>query len=251
MLIDLGNRVAVVTGAARGVGAVYAKALAKCSARVVVADLDAGAAERCAAALRKENLDVQACGVDISDPAQTQRLAEFAQQQFGGVDILVNNAAFMQPVDAPLLTYPLELWRATLDVNVSGTLHCIRALAPQMIARGGGHIVNQTSVGALEGGHAYGISKLAVQGMTTWFAQELGAHNITVNCIAPGMLNTPAGAASRPPGMVEALAPTIPLKPVGEPEDLVGTLLYLVSDASAWVTGQIVRVDGGWIKRVA
>ena len=100
-----------------------------------------------------------------------------------------------------------------------------------MMARGAGRIVNQTSVGAYEGGHAYGISKLAVQGMTVWFAQELGGKGITVNCIAPGMINTPAGDAARPPGMLEALAPTIPLKPLGEPEDLVGTLLYLVSDA--------------------
>ncbi|HEY3700490.1 MAG TPA: SDR family oxidoreductase, partial [Spongiibacteraceae bacterium] len=167
------------------------------------------------------------------------------------VDILVNNAAFMQPIAEPLLTYPLELWRATMDINVSGTLHCIRAIAPLMIARGGGRIVNQTSVGAYEGGHAYGVSKLAVQGLTVWFAQELGSKNITVNCIAPGMINTAAGDASRPPGMVEALAPMIPLKAVGDPEDLTGTLLYLVSEASAWVTGQIIRVDGGWIKRVA
>jgi NAD(P)-dependent dehydrogenase (short-subunit alcohol dehydrogenase family) len=87
--------------------------------------------------------------------------------------------------------------------------------------------------------------------MTVWFAKELGRKGIRINSLAPGMINTPAGDASRPPGMVKGLTPTIPLKPLGEPEDLVGTLLYLVSDASAWVTGQTIRVDGGWIKRVA
>lgn len=250
MIVDLINKAAIVTGAAGGVGAVYAKALAQSGAQVIVADINAGGAEETAAALRAAGHAAQAFGVDITDPEQTQKLAEFAQAQYGGVDILVNNAAFMKAVGAPLLTYPLALWRATMDVNVSGTLHCIRAVAPLMIARGGGRIVNQTSGGAYEGGHAYGISKLAVQGMTVWFAQELGGKGITVNCIAPGMINTPAGDAARPPGMLEALAPMIPLKPLGEPEDLVGTLLYLVSDASAWVTGQIIRVDGGWIKRV-
>jgi len=240
MKVDLTGKVAIVTGAACGIGAVYAKALAESGAQVIVADLDASGAEDTAAGLRAAGHAAQACGVDITDPAQTQSMAAFAQAQYGGVDILVNNAAFMKAVGAPLLTYPLELWRATMDVNVSGTLHCIRAVAPLMIARGGGRIVNQTSVGAFEGGHAYGISKLAVQGMTVWFAQELGRKGITVNCIAPGMINTPAGDAARRPGMLEALAPMIPLKPMGEPEDLVGTLLYLVSSASAWVTGQLL-----------
>jgi NAD(P)-dependent dehydrogenase (short-subunit alcohol dehydrogenase family) len=250
MQVDLNNKVAIVTGAAGGVGAVYAEALARNGANVIVADFNISGAERTAAALRAAGYSAQAFAVDITDAIQTQKMAEFAQVQFGGVDILVNNAAFMKNIEQGLLTYPLELWQTTLNVNVTGTLNCIRAVAPLMIARGGGRIVNQSSVGAFEGGHAYGISKLAVQGMTTWFAQELGAQHITVNCIAPGMINTPAGDAARPPGMLEALAPMIPLKPLGEPEDLVGTLLYLVSGASAWVTGQTLRVDGGWLKRV-
>ena len=251
MTVTLDGKVALVTGAGRGVGAVYARALARSGAAVVIADLDGSAAEATAAALRAEGLQAWGVAVDITQEDQVQAMADFAREQCGGVDILVNNAAFMQPVGEPLLSYPLALWHATLNVNLTGTLLCIRAIAPLMMARSGGRIVNQTSVGAYEGGHAYGISKLGVQGMTTWFAQELGRAGITVNCIAPGMLNTPAGDASRPPGMVEALAPAIPLKPVGEPEDLVGTLLYLVSDAASWVTGQIVRVDGGWVKRVA
>jgi NAD(P)-dependent dehydrogenase (short-subunit alcohol dehydrogenase family) len=250
MQVDLNNKVAIVTGAAGGVGAVYAEALARSGAKVIVADFNSAGAEQTAATLRAAGYTAQAFAVDITDAIQTQNMAAFTQAQFGGVDILVNNAAFMKNIEQGLLTYPLELWQTTLNVNVTGTLNCIRAVAPLMIARGGGRIVNQSSVGAFEGGHAYGISKLAVQGMTTWFAQELGPQHITVNCIAPGMINTPAGDAARPPGMLEALAPMIPLKPLGEPEDLVGTLLYLVSDASAWVTGQTLRVDGGWLKRV-
>lgn len=250
MKVDLKGKVAVVTGAAGGIGVVYARALAESGAHVVVADSDEGGAETAAAALRASGLSAAAFAVDVTDPERTRAMAEHAKSRFGGVDILVNNAAFMKPVAHSLLEYPLELWQRTLDVNLTGALNCIRAAAPSMRARGGGRIVNQSSAGAFEGGHAYGISKLGLQGLTVWLAQELGPSGINVNCIAPGMIETPAGAAARFPGMVEGLAPTIPLKPVGAPDDLVGTLLYLVSEASAWVTGQVIRVDGGWVKRV-
>ena len=252
MQVDLAGKVAIVTGSAGGIGAVYARALAKSGARVVIADMDAKGA---AATAESIGSSAAPFAVDITDASQTGDMAKFAERRFGGIDILVNNAAFMKPVvqeyGVSLLDYPLELWQKTLDVNLTGTLNCIRAAAPIMIARGGGKIVNQSSIGAYEGGHAYGASKLGVNSLTVWFAQELGPKGINVNCIAPGMIKTRAGDLSRPDGMVEALAPMIPLKPLGDPEDLVGTLLYLVSDASDWVTGQTIRVDGGYIKRVA
>ena len=252
MQVDLKGQVAIVTGAASGIGAVYANALARSGARVVVADMDQDGAEQSAANINASFPDAAlAFAVDITEPDQTSALAAFAESRFDQVDMLVNNAAFMKPVTQSLLSYPLELWQRTLDVNLTGTLNCIRAVAPLMVARGGGRIVNQSSIGAFDGGHAYGTSKLGVHGLTAWFAQELGPQGITVNCIAPGMIKTQAGDDARPQGMVEALSPMIPLKPLGDPEDLVGTLLYLVSDASKWVTGQIIRVDGGYIKRVA
>jgi len=256
MQVDLKGQVAIVTGAAGGIGAAYAKALAASGARVVIADIDGDGAAKMAQAIGADHPDAALpFAVDIANADQTEAMAAFAESRFGRVDILVNNAAFMKPVvqeyGASLLDYPLELWRKTIDVNMTGTLNCIRAVAPKMITRGSGRIVNQSSIGAYEGGHAYGASKLGVQSLTVWFAQELGPRGITVNCIAPGMIKTPAGDDSRPQGMVEALAPMIPLKPLGDPEDLVGTLLYFVSEGSKWVTGQTIRVDGGFIKRVA
>jgi NAD(P)-dependent dehydrogenase (short-subunit alcohol dehydrogenase family) len=256
MQVDLKGQVAIVTGAAGGIGAAYAKALAASGARVVIADMDGDGAARSAQAISASFPDAAVpFAVDIARAEQTEALATFTESLFGRIDILVNNAAFMKPVvqeyGTSLLDYPLDLWRKTIDVNMTGTLNCIRAVAPKMIARGAGRIVNQSSIGAYEGGHAYGASKLGVQSLTVWFAQELGPRGITVNCIAPGMIKTAAGDDSRPQGMVEALAPMIPLKPLGDPEDLVGTLLYFVSDASKWVTGQTIRVDGGFIKRVA
>jgi NAD(P)-dependent dehydrogenase (short-subunit alcohol dehydrogenase family) len=256
MQVNLKGQIAIVTGAARGIGAVYARALARSGAHVVIADLDGDGAAGTAQAISAEFPDAALpFAVDITKAEQTEAMAAFAESRFGRIDILVNNAAFMKPVvqeyGASLLDYPLDLWKLTLDVNMTGTLNCIRAVAPKMIARGAGRIVNQSSIGAYEGGHAYGASKLGVQSLTVWFAQELGPRGITVNCIAPGMIKTAAGDESRPQGMVEALAPMIPLKPLGDPEDLVGTLLYFVSDGSKWVTGQTIRVDGGFIKRVA
>jgi NAD(P)-dependent dehydrogenase (short-subunit alcohol dehydrogenase family) len=256
MQVDLKGQVAIVTGSAGGIGAVYARALAANGARIVIADMDANGATKTAQAIGASYSDAALpFAVDITDAEQANAMADFAVSHFGKIDILVNNAAFMKPViqeyGPSLLDYPLELWQKTLDVNLTGTLNCIRAVAPKMIAQGSGRIVNQSSIGAYEGGHAYGASKLGVQSLTVWFAQELGPRGINVNCIAPGMIKTPAGDDSRPQGMVEALAPMIPLKPLGDPEDLVGTLLYLVSDASQWVTGQTIRVDGGFIKRVA
>jgi NAD(P)-dependent dehydrogenase (short-subunit alcohol dehydrogenase family) len=252
MQVDLKGQVAIVTGSAGGIGTVYARELAKSGARIIVADMDGKGAAATAAEIGDHAAPFT---VDITHAAQTEAMAAFTEERFGRIDILVNNAAFMKPViqeyGPSLLTYPLDLWRKTLDVNITGTLNCIRAVAPKMMARGSGRIVNQSSIGAYEGGHAYGVSKLGVHSLTAWFAQELGHKGITVNCIAPGMIKTAAGDESRPDGMVEALAPMIPLKPLGDPEDLVGTLLYLVSDASQWVTGQIIRVDGGFIKRVA
>ena len=113
-----------------------------------------------------------------------------------------------------------------------------------------GRIVNITSGGAYLSAHAYGVSKLALQGLTSWLATELGPSGVTVNAIAPGALNTAQGDKARPPQFVEMLRSVTPLKPLGEPQDLIGALLLLVSQASSWITGEIIRVDGGWIKSV-
>ncbi|EEA02618.1 short-chain dehydrogenase/reductase SDR [Burkholderia sp. H160] len=246
--VDLSGRVAIVTGAGGGLGSVFSEALVKAGARVVAADYNSDAAETTAARLNSANGSVRSFKVDVTSTDETEALADFARDAFGGIDILVNTAAFMEPVTQPLLQYPMDLWRRTLDVNLSGPLNCIRAVAPTMIERGHGRIINISSGGAYSSAHAYGVSKLALQGLTSWLATELGPNGITVNAIAPGALNTAQGDKARPPQYVEMLRAVTPLKPLGEPEDLIGALLFLASDASSWTTGQTVRVDGGWIK---
>lgn len=250
MQVHLEGKVAIVTGAGGGIGEVYARALAQSGASVVVADVDLEGARAVADRLGATGAKALALRTDITDEDQTDAMVSKTVEQFGGLDILVNNAAYMPPIRSGLLDYPRKEWRRMLDVNLSGTLNCIRSAVPAMRVRGGGRIVNQSSIGAFDGGHAYGISKLGVQGLTTWLSIELGPQRINVNCIAPGAISTPAGDRARFPGMLEAMRPATPLKVLGDPEDLCGALLFLVSDASDWVTGQILRVDGGFVKRV-
>lgn len=250
--MGLQGKVAIVTGAGGGIGRKFAEALGKAGASVILADINGDAAEEAAAELAKRGLDTLGIAADVTSESSVANMASAAVTRFGGIDILVNNAALMAelPLHLPLVDFPLDEWERTLRVNLTGALLCIRGVVPSMKERGGGKIINQSSGGAYLPGHVYGISKLALIGLTNHMAFELGAFNITVNAIAPGMISTEAGAKARPPGMVEYSAPMIPLKAVGDPEDLCGALLFLASPASDWVTGQTIGVDGGWIKRV-
>jgi NAD(P)-dependent dehydrogenase (short-subunit alcohol dehydrogenase family) len=250
LTVDLSGQVAIVTGGGGGLGRAFALALGRSGAKLVVADFNGDNAEASVAALRAEGIAAEAFVVDVTDEAATVALGQFAVGRFGGVDILVNNAAFMEPINQPLLTYPIELVRRTIDVNLVGPLNCIRGVAPAMTAKGYGRIVNITSGGAYAASHAYGISKLGLQGLTSYLASELGHAGVTINAIAPGMMKTAQGDKARESFDADSLVPMIPLKAYGQPEDLVGALLFLCSPGAAWMTGDILRVDGGWIKSV-
>ena len=251
----LDGKVAVVTGAGgRGnsIGRAYALGLAQAGAAVVVADLNAAGAEVVAGEIRDLGGQAIGVGVDIGAPDQVARLAKEAQAAFGGVDILVNNAALM--VDATYkgaLEVPIEDWNRLMTVNVTGALNCVQALAPSMIARGGGKIVNQLSAGAFPANSLYGVSKLALLGLTTTLAKELGPKNINVNAIAPGNVMSDAGKMLTPDDspFVKMLQATVALRVRGQPDELVGALLLLCSGAGDWITGQTLHVDGGWVIR--
>jgi len=248
----LEGKVAIVTGAGGGIGRKFSEALGRAGACVVLADINADAAKLAATELSTAGLQTLAVPTDITSESSVAGMASAAVNRFGGIDILVNNAALMAelPLGTPLVDFPLDLWDRVLRVNLTGALLCIRGVVPSMKQRGGGKIINISSGGAFQPGGAYGISKLAIIGLTIHMASELGRYKINVNAIAPGMISTDAGKKARPRGMVEAFAPRMPLKALGDPEDLYGALLFLSSHASDWVTGQTIGVDGGWVWRI-
>lgn len=252
-LFDLTDKVAVITGGAGGIGVVYAEALAEAGAAVVVADLDSEAASSTAKGLAGKGHRVIGVSVDVRSADSASQMAQATVDAFGGIDILVNNAAIM--VDLPpfgLADIPVDEWDRVIDVNLRGPLLCTQAVVAHMEARGGGRIVNGLSAGAFMPGGIYGVSKFALHGLTVNLASELGGRGINVNAIAPGLVDNDSGYVALPKDSPfrDAIAATIPGKPSGPPEDLVGALLLLCSRAGDWITGQTILIDGGWITRL-
>jgi NAD(P)-dependent dehydrogenase (short-subunit alcohol dehydrogenase family) len=247
----LDGKVAIVTGAAGGIGEVYARGLAQAGAAVVLADLDEARATAAAEKIAADGLAASAVGVDITDPTAVERMVAAAVSSHGGLDIMVNNAALMAELPRlPLADYPMDWFDKLMAVNVRGTLLCCQAAATAMKARGGGSIINQSSAGAFALSGAYSVSKLAIVGMTIVLAKDLGQYGIRVNAIAPGIVDSEAGRKASTDALKERIGAIAPLHAVGQPEELLGALLFLASGASEWVTGQTLNVDGGWIMRV-
>jgi NAD(P)-dependent dehydrogenase (short-subunit alcohol dehydrogenase family) len=249
------NKVALITGAGgRGnsIGRAYALGLAEAGAKIVVADLNREGAETVASELTGLGFEAVGVQVDIADPQSVATMAGAAKKAFGGVDILVNNAAIMADLlQKQTIDYPFETWNRLIGVNLTGALLCAQAVVPMMLERGGGKIVNQVSGGAYPAANSYGVSKLALVGLTTNLAFELGRKGINVNAIAPGSTATDAGKGLTPPDspFIKMMEMVSAMRVTGQPDELVGALLLLCSDAGSWIHGQVLHVDGGWIVR--
>jgi NAD(P)-dependent dehydrogenase (short-subunit alcohol dehydrogenase family) len=252
---DLSGKVAIVTGAGgRGnsIGAAYAKGLARAGAQVIVADLNEAGAARVAAEIAADGGTAHGLRVDITDEGSVAAMMAETTVRFGGLDILVNNAALMiEAVGTPAIQTEIAAFERMIRVNLFGALICAKAAVPLFQARGGGKIVNQLSAGAWPAQTTYGITKIALQGLTQTLATELGPLKVNVNAIAPGMTMSEAGAALTPPDspFVKAVEARCVLRSRGEPDELVGALLLLCSSAGDWITGQAINVDGGLVLR--
>jgi NAD(P)-dependent dehydrogenase (short-subunit alcohol dehydrogenase family) len=244
------DKVAVVTGAAQGIGETYARRLAAEGAAVVVADV---AVER-GALVAKE---ITAGGgralfveTDVSSPESAEAMAAAAVAEFGGIDLLVNNAAIYGGMKLDLLiTVPWDYYRNFMSVNMDGALVVTRACYKHMKARGGGAIVNQSSTAAWLYSGFYGLAKVAMNGLTQQLAHELGWSNIRVNAIAPGPTDTEATRTVVHPDYIDKLTERMALKRLGTADDMAAACLFLLSDEAAWITGQIINVDGGQVFR--
>jgi len=242
------EKVAIVTGAAGGIGAAYAKALAAEGAAVMIADVtDEGSAE-----VVKE---IEAAGgraawvhTDISSPESTKDMAEATKAEFGGIDYLVNNAAIYGTMEFnTLLDVDWDYYRKFMSVNMDGALLCCRAVKPHI--RKGGAIVNQSSTAAWLYSGFYGLAKVGINGLTQQLAHEFGGRKVRVNAIAPGPTDTAATRTQVHESMIDGLLAGLALKRMGTPEDMVGACLFLLSDEASWITGQILDVDGGQVFR--
>jgi 3-oxoacyl-[acyl-carrier protein] reductase len=234
------DRVAVVTGAAQGIGEAYATALAAEGASVVVADLNVEAGEKVAADIG--GLFVR---TDVSSAESAAAMVEAAVAAYGGIDLLVNNAAIYGDMQFDLLiSVDWDYYRKFMSVNMDGALVMTRACYREMQKRGGGAIVNQSSTAAYLYSGFYGLAKVGVNGLTQQLAHELGGMGIRVNAIAPGPTDT-AATRTQAGDAAKELVKGMAIKRMGQPDDMVGACLFLLSEEAAWLTGQIIAVDGG------
>jgi 3-oxoacyl-[acyl-carrier protein] reductase len=242
---------AIVTGAGQGIGEAYAKALASEGALVTVADLNTEQADRVASEIEAKSGKALACTVDVASAQSTKEMAALVVERFGGIDLLVNNAAIYHGMKIEsLLTVDLDYYHRFLDVNLNGALLCARSCFESMTERGGGVIVNQSSTAAWMAGGYYSISKAALNSLTICLAAELAPRGIRVNAIAPGPTDTEATRMVVPKEFMDPLVASLKIKRLGQPSDLIGTLLFLLGEDSAWMTGHILPVDGGQILRL-
>ena len=247
-LFDLSGKVALVTGASRGIGESIAHLLAQYGAHVIVSSRKQEACETVAASIRDAGGKATAFACHVGEMAQIDAVFEHVKKEHGQLDILVNNAA-ANPYFGHILDTDLAAYDKTVDVNIRGYFFMSVAAGKMMREQGGGVILNTASVNGVVPGDMqgiYSITKAAVISMTKSFAKECGQHNIRVNALLPGLTDTKfASALTSNEKILKGALTQIPLGRVAEPDEMAGTVLYLVSDASSYTTGASVIVDGG------
>ncbi len=240
-------RIVVVTGAARGIGRAIASHFIACGDVVIVTDIDAPGAQACARAI---GASVPAMTMDVRDSAQVGAVLGQIDAEHGGLDVLVNNAGLM--TTGPFPDTQREQFDAMLAVNVTGIFNGVQAAAPLMKARRRGTIINIASVSSVRGGGSvgnvwYGATKAAVVAMTSGLARELGPHGVRVNAISPGVIETDMVRQFMTPALRDKVLTRFPLARLASVDDVAAMAVFLASEAAAFVTGQTIAVDGGFL----
>ena len=241
------NDVAIITGAGRGIGSAIAKAFAAEGAHVVVADLDLDSAQRLTDEINRAGQNASAYRVDISEPAQVQRLIDDTLNRYNRLDVLVNNAGV--GLNQPFLTTTLEQWELQLRVNLTGTFLCGQAAARAMVKQSGGRIINIASISGQRGGQgraAYGAAKAGVILLTKVMAAELAPLGVRVNAVSPGPVDTDQSRETHTPSTRQAYYDRIPARRYGEREEIAAAVVFLASRDASFINGHILNVDGGF-----
>lgn len=243
----LKDRVAIITGAANGIGYAAASRFAEEGGKVIIADFNETEGSLRHNELLEEGYDVLFVQVDVSNKESVHRMIETVISKYGKIDILINNAGITR--DAMLTKMKQEDFQQVLDVNLTGVFNCTQAVVPYMIEQGKGKIISTSSVSGVYGNIGqtnYAAAKAAIIGMTKTWAKELGRKGINVNAVAPGFTETNM-VATVPDKVIESMKTMIPLQRLAKPEDIANAYLFLASDESDYVSGTVLHVDGGII----
>ena len=251
-MTNLNKKVSIVTGAKQGMGRAHAMALAKAGAKVAVIDISQEDCEKVVEEIKKIGGEAMALRCDVSEKGEVEKMVKAVVDKWGGLDILVNNAGIVQ--FKPFVELTEEDWSKTIDVNLKGYFLCAQAAAKEMIKQKSGVIVNIASVAmgqigvGMPGIVHYCASKGGIVAMTEALAGELAVYNIRVNAVSPGAIETPMmDSAKQDPKMLEGIMARIPMRRIGKPEEVSNLVLFLASDASSYMTGSTVVIDGGWL----
>jgi 3-oxoacyl-[acyl-carrier protein] reductase len=244
--MQLADRVAIVTGAGQGIGAAVARAYAREGAKVAVVDRDAERGREVAAAIASQGGQALALACNVAIRAEVEAMAEAVAARFGRIDILVNNAGIVRAAMLERMT--VEQWDEVLSVHLNGSFHCLQAVVAGMIERRYGRIVNVTSSAGVLGTIGqinYSTAKSGILGFTKSAARELAQHGITVNAIAPGAATPMTERIRTDPRFKDRYLDRIPMGRWAEPDEIAPVFVFFASDASAFVTGQVLAADGG------
>ncbi len=251
-MFNLQGKVALVTGARRGMGRTHALALAGQGAKVVITDIDLAQCELVADEVRLAGGDVICFKLDVSNKIEVDNVFDQVVAKYGRLDILVNNAGIFSP--KPALEMTESDWDRTIDINLKGQFLCVQRAAKEMAKNKWGRIINISSVASggagigFFGGAHYTASKGGIIGMSETLAVELAQHGINVNVIAPGAIDTPMiQEANFPKEAMDGLLAKIPLHRMGRPEEVSAAVVFLASDEASYITGATLYVDGGWL----